>query len=104
MRMTDERLAEIEATLYEDTDNIEELLQALKAERERITELDGSLEEWKLDFQSLKDRNAELEDAILKNIDISWEPWKSLFPQPGEKTDGGKVHLDYVNKHIRKKC
>lgn len=33
-RMTDGRLAEIEATLYEDTDNIEELLQALKAERE----------------------------------------------------------------------
>ena len=41
-RMTDERLAEIEATLYEDTDNIEELLQALKAER---TYADG-LKEW----------------------------------------------------------
>ena len=32
-------------------------------------------------------RIAELEAVILKNVDISWEPWKSLFPQPGEKTD-----------------
>jgi len=40
-----------------------------------------------LDRGWLLKRIAELEQAILKNVDISWEPWKSLFPQPGEQTD-----------------
>ena len=106
-RMTDERVAEIEAILYEDTDNVDELLQALKAEREHNAELEAELAKAKLSnagmhktIERLTDRIAELE---AENNEL--QAWVDGYREHGTRVlNANKEEIDTLKAKLDARC
>jgi len=77
---------------------------------QRIAELEADVN-YKEEFDALCGRFVEAKERI-QELEAEVNNLKAIIKGEGgtkkvsldDRYDGGKVHLDYVNKHIRRKC